>query len=180
MANMVVTREVSQPEMSALKLLKPQKSQLMSVTPETHQSAMAPYFVVAAVASELYSAAAALSSALFVKVWRVQAGGEGEGGGDVGEGGGGLGEGGGGEGEGGGGLGEDDCCVGNGEIRSPARIEMWLFQERGINFTYCVVTGLLKRCHTWVSPMLVLPVNVKDPASFVTGTHDPDRYASTS
>ena len=89
-------------------------------------------------------------------------------------------QGGGGEGEGGGGLGEDDCCVGNGEIRSPARIEMWLFQERGINFTYCVVTGLLKRCHTWVSPMLVLPVNVKDPASFVTGTHDPDRYASTS
>ena len=168
----------------------------MSVTSETHQPAMAPYFAMAEAASELYNVTASRRGALFVKVFddvqtRVVGlgeggGGLGEGGGGVGEGGGegegggGLGEGGGGEGEGGGGLGEDDCCVGNGEIRSPARIEMWLFQERGINFTYCVVTGLLKRCHTWVSPMLVLPVNVKDPASFVTGTHDPDRYASTS
>jgi len=148
----------------------------MSVTSETHQPAMAPYFAMAEAASELYNVTASRRGALFVKVFddvqtRVVG---------LGEGGGGLGEGGGGVGEGGGGLGEDDCCVGNGEIRSPARIEMWLFQERGINFTYCVVTGLLKRCHTWVSPMLVLPVNVKDPASFVTGTHDPDRYASTS
>ena len=69
-------------------------------------------------------------------------------------------------------------CDVSGQIRSPARIEMWWFQERGMNFTYCVVTGLLKRCHTWVYG-LVLPVNVKDPASFVTGTHAPDRYAST-
>ena len=61
-------------------------------------------------------------------------------------------------------------CDVSGQIRSPARIEMWTDQERGINFTYCVVTGLLKRCHTWVS-LLVLPVNVKDPASLVTGTH---------
>ena len=69
-------------------------------------------------------------------------------------------------------------CDVSGQIRSPARIEMWPFQERGMNFTYCVVTGLLKRCHTWVYG-LVLPVNVKDPVSFVTGTHAPDRYTST-
>ena len=57
---------------------------------------------------------------------------------------------------------------------------MWRFQEGGMNFTYCVVTGLLKRCHTWVS-LLVLPVNVEEyPASLVTGTHPrPDRYTST-
>ena len=66
----------------------------------------------------------------------------------------------------------------SGQIRSPARIVMWLCQESGMNFTYRVVTGLLKRCHTWVS-LSVLPVNVKDPASFVTGTHPPDRYTST-
>ena len=74
----------------------------MSVTPETHQPAMAPYFAVAAAASESYSVAAAFRSALLVKVsWLVQPGG-GEGGG-LGEGGGG--EGGGGEGDGGGGDG---------------------------------------------------------------------------
>ena len=66
----------------------------------------------------------------------------------------------------------------SGQIRSPARIVMWLCQESGMNFTYRVVTGLLKRCHTWVS-LSVLPVNVKDPASFVTETHAPDRYTST-
>ena len=38
MRYMLVTPEVSQPEMSALKLCKWTKSQLMSVTPETHHS----------------------------------------------------------------------------------------------------------------------------------------------
>ena len=79
-----VTRDVSQPEMSALKLIKLWKSSLMSVTPETHQPAMAPYFAVAASASESYSVAAVCRSALLVKVWPVQGlggGGEGEGGG---------------------------------------------------------------------------------------------------
>ena len=57
----------------------------MSVTPETHQPAMAPYFAVAAAASESYSLAAAFRSALLVKVWPVQAGGEGEGGGVEGD-----------------------------------------------------------------------------------------------
>ena len=97
----------------------------MSVTPEMHQPAMAPYFAVAASASESYSLAAAFRSALLVKVWPVQAatggggdgdrgrglggGGEGEGGGGEGLSGGGKGLGGGGEGEGGGGEGEGDC-----------------------------------------------------------------------
>ena len=79
---MSVTREVSQPEMSALKLPKLSKSRLMSVTPETHQPAMAPYFAVAAAAFELNSVAAVFRSALSAKVCPVQAGGgEGEGGG---------------------------------------------------------------------------------------------------
>ena len=78
----------------------------MSVTPETHQSAMAPYFAVAASAFESYSVAAVFREALSAKVlWSVQPGG-GEGGGlgegAEGGGGGGLGEGGGGEGGGGG------------------------------------------------------------------------------
>ena len=88
-----MTREVSQPEMSALKLRMPWKSCLMSVTPETHQPAMGPYFAVAAAAFELYSVAAVLREALSAKVVPVQAGGEGEGGGGEGEGGGGEGEG---------------------------------------------------------------------------------------
>ena len=53
---MSVTRDVSQPEMSSLKLPIPPhphaKSPLMSVTRETHQSAMAPYSAVAASASK--------------------------------------------------------------------------------------------------------------------------------
>ena len=73
----------------------------MSVTPETHQPAMGPYFAVAAVAFETYSVTAVLRLALLVKVWPVQAGGLG---------GGGLGEGSGGEGEGeGGGVGGKQC-----------------------------------------------------------------------
>ena len=62
----------------------------MSVTPETHQPAMAPYVAVAAAASESYSVAAVFRSALLVNV-EVQAGGEGEDGGGEGEGGGGEG-----------------------------------------------------------------------------------------
>ena len=54
----------------------------MSVTPETHQPAMAPYFAVAAAAFESYSVAAVFKEALSVKV-EVQAGGEGEGGGEA-------------------------------------------------------------------------------------------------
>ena len=42
MPYMFVTPEVSQLEMSALNLLKPWKRELMSVTSETHQSAMGP------------------------------------------------------------------------------------------------------------------------------------------
>lgn len=107
MRYMLVTPEVSQPEMSALKLCKWTKSQLMSVTPETHQPAMGPYFAVAAVAFETYSVTAVFRLALLVKVWPVQAGGvsDGDGERDGGLGGGGLGEGSGSEGEGGGGGG---------------------------------------------------------------------------
>ena len=76
----------------------------MSVTPETHQPAMAPYLAVAEAGFELYSPTAFCREALSAKV--VQAGGEGEGGGGEGEGGKGEAEGGGGEGEGGCGLGE--------------------------------------------------------------------------
>ena len=50
---MSVTREVSQPEMSALKLRKWAKRELMSVTPKTHQSAMAPYNLKAASAFDM-------------------------------------------------------------------------------------------------------------------------------
>ena len=72
-----MTREVSQPEMSALKLNKLLKRLLMSITPETHQPAMGPYFGVALAAYELYSVAAVLREALSAKVVPVQAGGEG-------------------------------------------------------------------------------------------------------
>ena len=65
---MSVTWEVYQPEMSALKLRMLMKSSLMSVTPETHQSAMAPYFAMAEAAFELNSVAAVLREALLVKV----------------------------------------------------------------------------------------------------------------
>ena len=55
----------------------------MSVTPETHQPAMAPYFARAAAAFESYSVTAVFREALSVKV-EVQAGCEGEGGGGEG------------------------------------------------------------------------------------------------
>ena len=57
----------------------------MSVTPETHQPAMAPYFAVATAAFESYSVTAVCREALSAKVlWSVQPGG-GEGGGAGGE-----------------------------------------------------------------------------------------------
>ena len=58
----------------------------MSVTPETSQQSMGPYFAVAAAAFELYSVAAVFREAVSAKV--VQAGGEGEGSGGEGDGGG--------------------------------------------------------------------------------------------
>jgi hypothetical protein len=108
---MVVTLEVVQLEISALKFLKLLKSSLMSVMAETSQSAMAPYFNSAAITSELYSAAAVFSSAFVVKTLGIVEGGLGDGGlgGGDGDGGGGLGDGGlggGGRGDGGGGDGD--------------------------------------------------------------------------
>ena len=52
---MVVTLEVFQLEMSALKFGKSWKSSLMSVMAETSQSAMGPYVAIAAVGSVLYA-----------------------------------------------------------------------------------------------------------------------------
>ena len=65
---MVVTLEVSQPEMSALKLAKSRKRELMSVMAETSQSAMGPYVSMAAVGLALYAWTAVTSGALVVKV----------------------------------------------------------------------------------------------------------------
>jgi hypothetical protein len=93
MRYMVVTLEVSQPEMSALKFVKYMKSWLMSVMAETHQSAMGPYFAMAEAAFELNSLSAVFRESLVVKVSPMQAS-EGEGGsgeGDEDEGGGGEG-----------------------------------------------------------------------------------------
>ena len=76
---MSVTPEVSQLETSALKFKVPVggkrlKSMLMSVMPETHQSAMGPYFAMAEAAFELNSVTAVFREALVVKVfWVVQA-----------------------------------------------------------------------------------------------------------
>ena len=89
MPRMFVTREVFQLEMSALKLYKFLKRSLMSVTPETHQSAMGPYVAMAAARSALCAWTAVRREALVVKVfWVVQAtrGGLGGGGGDEGDG----------------------------------------------------------------------------------------------
>ena len=68
MAYMAVTLEVSQLEMSASKLCKFWKSPLMSVTLETSQSAIWPYFPIAAGLSLLNSVTAAFSEVLVVKV----------------------------------------------------------------------------------------------------------------
>ena len=52
---MLVTLEVSQLEMSALKSGRSWKIFVMSVMAEMHQSAMGPYFAMAAVGSSLNS-----------------------------------------------------------------------------------------------------------------------------
>ena len=97
-----MTRETSQPEMSALKLVFAWKSLFMSVTPETFQQAMGPYVSMAEVGFELYAATAVSSEVLSEKVWPVQGD---EGAGELG--GGGLGEGG--VGDGGKGVGDGGC-----------------------------------------------------------------------
>merc|ERR1719272_1587104 len=61
---MVVTLEVSQPDMSALNDCMLLKSWLMSVTAETCQVEMGPYVVVAVAALELYAVTAVCNSAL--------------------------------------------------------------------------------------------------------------------
>ena len=63
-----VTLEVSQPEMSALKLVKLVKSSFMSVMAETSQSAMRPYVAVVTVGLALNSWTAVCREALVVKV----------------------------------------------------------------------------------------------------------------
>jgi hypothetical protein len=89
---MVVTLEVSQLEMSALKFFKLLlNSQLMSLMAETHQSAMGPYVAMAEAAFESNSVIAAFREALLVKVWVQACVGEVGGGGGEGDGGGGLG-----------------------------------------------------------------------------------------
>ena len=69
---MSVTLEVSQLEMSALKFSNVLKSLYMSVIAETSQSAMGPYFLMAAVGSASYSWTAARSSALVLKIAGVK------------------------------------------------------------------------------------------------------------
>jgi len=64
---MVVTLDVFQLEMSALKFLKFLKSQLISVIIETSQPAMEPYVAVAASGLALYSRTAVCRKALVVK-----------------------------------------------------------------------------------------------------------------
>ena len=102
MEPMLVTPEVSQLDMSALKLRWFQQSPPISVMAETSQSAMGPYVATAAVwlMSNDWTA-------VFREAWLVKVPG-GEGGGGVGGGGGGLGDGGGGDGDSGG---EGQCVV---------------------------------------------------------------------
>ena len=125
--SMVVTLEVSQPEMSALKFVKLRKRLLMSVMAETSQSATGPHVAVVAVGLALNSWSLVCREALVVK---TQGGEDGDGGGGDEDCGGGLGlgdgglgglgdgaegDGGGGEGDGGGGLGDGgDGDSGNG------------------------------------------------------------------
>ena len=66
MPSMVVTPEVSQLEMSALKLPRFKKSSLMSVMPETFQLSMEPYVSSASPTLVLYKSTAVSSSALVV------------------------------------------------------------------------------------------------------------------
>jgi len=70
MWSMSVTLEVSQLDMSALKLFKLAKRELMSVTAKTSQSAMGPYFTVAVATSALYSRAAVCRELLLVGAYK--------------------------------------------------------------------------------------------------------------
>jgi hypothetical protein len=88
MAAMVVTLDVSQLEIFALKFLKPAKRALMSVMAETSQSAIMPYVAVAAVGLSSNARTAVCREALVVKVLAGEDGGEGDGGGGEGDGGG--------------------------------------------------------------------------------------------
>jgi hypothetical protein len=82
---MSVTLEVSQLEMSALKLNNLEKSWRMSVMDETSQSVMRPYVAVAALLFALYARTAVCREALVVKVpVGEDGGGGGDGGGDGG------------------------------------------------------------------------------------------------
>ena len=112
---MVVTTEVSQLEMSALKSFKYAKSSLMSVMTETFQSEMGPHVAVAAVGLALNDWTAVLKEALVVKIQGGGGGRLGGGSGNEGSGGDGGGIGGsGGEGGGGGGGGDGDGGGGEG------------------------------------------------------------------
>ena len=64
---MSVTLEVSQSDVSALILLNVLKSPLMSVMPETSQSAMGPYVAVAAVELASYAWTAVFRAAVLLK-----------------------------------------------------------------------------------------------------------------
>ena len=65
---MVVTLDVSQLEMSALKFRKLEKRDFMSVMAETSQSAMGPYVAMAAVGLVSYAWTAVRREALVVNV----------------------------------------------------------------------------------------------------------------
>ena len=115
MRYMVVTLDVSQLEMSALKYCKPLKRSRMSVMAETSQSAIKPYVAMARVGLALYFWTAVFREALVKKVYA--AAGLGLSGGGDGDGGGGLGLGGGGDGdEGDGDDGEGGSEGGDGEV----------------------------------------------------------------
>ena len=64
----VVTLDVFQLEMSELKIDKPEKRSLMSVTAETSQSAMGPYVAMAEAAFASNARTAVFREALLVKV----------------------------------------------------------------------------------------------------------------
>ena len=87
MRSMVVTPEVFQLEMSALKFCMASKSQLMSATAETSQSVMGPpYCAMAEAASAVYIWTATFREALVAKV-KGRGGSAGGEGGEGGEGG---------------------------------------------------------------------------------------------
>ena len=67
-SRMLVTRDVSQLEMSALKLRNSSKSRLMSVMAETFQPAMGPYFATASVELASYCRTAVSRWALIVNM----------------------------------------------------------------------------------------------------------------